>query len=213
MIDTVNTSLAVAFQNVRSLRGNAQRGTIHSQSGARQIFITEDLMRGLQIAVEAETGRAAGFVLYGCGRTWGERIYKRWDREFQTLSVQPLNQRPFADFEVWLSSFFINSGWGSLELDFTHERDGVVICNVDHSFIASTIENTGDEPVCHLFAGVLAAFFSGASDTLLDAIEFECAGCGDAHCRFAISSATRIEAVRMAQYDGTRGKDLLGLLL
>jgi uncharacterized protein len=61
------------------------------------------------------------------------------------------------------------------------------------SAVAKTLGYMG-KPVCHLYSGLLAGFYSVAFSQELSSTEIQCYAMGNDFCRFLVGSSDRIQA-------------------
>jgi hypothetical protein len=64
------------------------------------------------------------------------------------------------------------------------------------------------KPVCHIYAGLLAGFFSRLVKKSLNCIEIQCYAMGETYCKFLIGKQDRIDAATFWQNEGANAKDI-----
>jgi predicted hydrocarbon binding protein len=183
------------------IKGSPFEGTLKTNMGQRVIVLPEELLQGLHNAIVHETGRAWGVVAYTCGRKWGERLVKSWQKEWTHYYQQEVLSADFIYFEQWARAAFSFYGWGELELDFSLQDQGVVQCYLKGSVLARLLGDLEDKRVCHIFAGMFAAMFTRLAGRELDALEIACSRSGAERCRFVVALPEFIERARKAQLD------------
>lgn len=100
------------------------------------------------------------------------------------------------------------SGLGSLG-----SRDGraqtwvYLIFNLFDSAVARTLGDVG-KPVCHLYAGLFAGFFTQLVNKQLSCIELQCYSMGETYCKFLLGNKDRIDAAAFWQNEGATARDI-----
>lgn len=195
------------------IKGDPFEGTLKTHMGQRVIVLPEELLQGLHNAIVHETGRAWGVVAYTCGRKWGERLMRSWQKEWTHHYQQEVTTADFVYFEQWLRAAFSFYGWGELELDFSLQDQGVVQCWLKGSVLARLLGDLEDKYVCHIFAGMFASMFTKLAGRELDALEIACARSGAERCRFVVAMPEYIERARRGQLEGADTDTMLDALL
>lgn len=72
---------------------------------------------------------------------------------------------------------------------------------------ARTLGDVG-KPVCHLYAGLFAGFFSDLVRKTLSCIEIQCYSMGETYCKFLLGTKDRIDAVAFWQNEGATARDI-----
>uniref|UniRef100_B8HV18 4-vinyl reductase 4VR n=1 Tax=Cyanothece sp. (strain PCC 7425 / ATCC 29141) TaxID=395961 RepID=B8HV18_CYAP4 len=184
-----------------------QSGIVTDWNSGRNIFITEDFVIGLITGLEEEVGGASTVVMYNIGIEWGQRdadFFQQWfkqeyDRDIRQTSLT------FA-LEAWWWPFTAQ-GWGNWELDLSEQKNGFMFINIFDSAVARTLGDVG-KPVCHLYAGMFAGFFSGIVKKTLSCIEIQCYAMGETYCKFLLGKTERIDAATFWQNEGATARDI-----
>ncbi|MGB8702576.1 MAG: V4R domain-containing protein, partial [Thermosynechococcaceae cyanobacterium] len=140
-------------------RFNQQDGSILDWNGGRNLLVTEDFIVGLIEGLEEEVGSASAVVMYNIGEEWGSRDAKFFQTWFEQEYERELRQANLSfAFEAWWWPF-TTQGWGNWDIDLSDQKNGFMFVNIFDSAVARTLGDVG-KPVCHLYAGMFAGFFS-----------------------------------------------------
>jgi uncharacterized protein len=184
---------------------NTQEGSIRDWNGQRNLLVSEDFIIALQRGLEQEAGPASGLLMYTLGQQWGTHDYqdfRQWfEAEFQT-QFEKTNLKFLLETWWWP---FTAQGWGKWELE--QPAKGYLIVNLYDSAVAKTLGNVG-RPVCHLYAGLFAGFFSTLFGKPLSGTEIQCYGMGESYCRFLIGSQDSINAVEFWLGNGATAQQI-----
>lgn len=185
------------------------QGHIIDWNDARNILVTEDFIIGLVKGLDQEVGLAASTVMYNIGRKWGlkdAQFFQQWfEREFNY--ERGINHYPIAYvLEAWWWPF-TSQGWGNWQVDLDQQKNGFMFVNIFDSAVARTLGNVG-KPVCHIYAGLLAGFFSGMTKKELDCIEINCYAMGETYCKFLIGKKNQIDAANFWMNEGASVQDI-----
>ncbi len=186
-----------------------QTGTIVDWNDARNILTSEDFIIGLIEGLEHEVGSAAGVVMYNIGKDWGKRdadFFQKWffseyeyDKPLQELNLAYV-------LEAWWWPFTAQ-GWGNWEVDMSEQKNGFMFVNIFDSAVARTLGDVG-KPVCHIYAGLLAGFFTNLVKKDLNCIEIQCYSMGETYCKFLLGKQDRIDAATFWLNEGAQSKDI-----
>ncbi len=182
-------------------------GSITDWNDTRNILTSEDFIIGLIEGLDEELGSASAVVMYSIGVQWGKRdaeIFKQW---FEVEFAQP-PQKANSLFllETWWWPY-TTQGWGRWEVDLRDRKQGFLVINLFDSAVARTLGDIG-RPVCHIYAGLFAGFFSSITPKELQCIEMQCYSMGETYCKFLLSTADRIDAVSFWMNEGATAKDI-----
>lgn len=190
------------------------RGEIIDWNEARNILVSEDFIIGLIKGLEEEVGSASSVVMYNIGREWGTRdaaFFRNWfEKEYEY--EKGINHYPLTYvLEAWWWPF-TSQGWGNWEVDLSEQKNGFMFVNIFDSAVARTLGDVG-KPVCHIYAGLLAGFFSGLVQKPLNCIEIHCYAMGETYCKFLLGKQDRINAATFWQNEGATARDIEKRLL
>jgi len=187
-------------------------GSITDWNKERNILVSEDFIIGLIQGLEEEVGSAASVVMYNIGKEWGERdalFFQNWFTKEYGYTLDNLNFLYVLEAWWWP---FTTQGWGNWEVDLSEQKNGFMFVNIFDSAVARTLGDVG-KPVCHIYAGLLAGFFSNLVKKDLNCIEIQCYAMGETYCKFLLGKQDRIDAATFWQNEGASVKDIEKRLL
>jgi predicted hydrocarbon binding protein len=186
-----------------------ETGTISDWNESRNLLVTEDFIIGLIQGLEEEVGSASSVIMYNIGKEWGIKdaaFFKQWfEKEY--AYEQGINRANLLYvLEAWWWPF-ITQGWGNWDVDMSDRDNGFIFVNIFDSAVARTLGDVG-KPVCHIYAGLLAGFFSKLTQKQLNCIEIQCYAMGETYCKFLIGKQDRVDAATFWQNEGATVKDI-----
>jgi predicted hydrocarbon binding protein len=184
-----------------------QNGTVTDWNEGRNIFVSEDFIIGLIEGLEEEVGEAAGVVMYNIGYQWGLRdadFFKVWFEKEYEKKISDANSKFVLEAWWWP---FITQGWGNWEVDLSDQKNGFMFINIFDSVVARTLGDVG-KPVCHIYAGLFAGFFTKLIRRELGCIEIQCYSMGETYCKFLLGRKDRIDAAQFWQNEGATARDI-----
>jgi len=173
---------------------NVRSGVIRSPLGTRMVAIPEDLILGLHLGLEEETGAASGIVLYQCGKWWGRQFIKRHGNETRHFYQLDHADLPLHFFLQVLRRVWALYGWGKIAIDFDLREKGFVAVSVENAMYSDVVGNVG-RTTDYVIAGVLASIIGDLSGRELDCVEIGCKSKGDARCDFLVGISNRVDVV------------------
>lgn len=189
-------------------------GTISDWNDSRAVLASEDFIVGLIQGLEEEVGSASSVVMYNIGKAWGDndaKFFNSWfPAEYKYDSSLKHTNLSYV-LEAWWWPF-ISQGWGNWEVDMSEQKNGFMFINIFDSAVARTLGNVG-KPVCHLYAGLLAGFFSELVRKQLSCIEIQCYAMGETYCKFLLGKEDRLNAATFWQNEGATARDIEKRLL
>lgn len=186
-------------------------GRLVDRHRERMILMTEDLIVGFQVGLEAEVGDAAGEIMYRCGFAWGQEDIAAFERRFPDEFGRATSEARFGMLlETWWWPLQ-TAGWGAWRYDLSHRKEGLIFVDLYESAVAKSLGNVG-KVVCHYYAGMFAAVFSHLSSRELGAIEIQCYSMGEEFCKFLIGSSKRINAAQFWVSEGARASEIIARL-
>ena len=102
---------------------------------------------------------------------------------------------------------FTTQGWGNWDVDLSEQKNGFMFVNIFDSAVARTLGDVG-KPVCHIYAGLMAGFFSRFINKQLNCIEIQCYSMGETYCKFLLGKQDRIDAATFWHNEGAGAKDI-----
>jgi uncharacterized protein len=149
-----------------------EQGSIQDFHHQRNLLVGEDFIVSLLKGLEHEVGEASGWLLYQIGFDWGKQdavLFKSWFKEFYNLTIETSNLA-FA-LETWWWPYTVQ-GWGTWSPNLTNRESGFFYVDLFDSAVAKSLGYVG-KPVCHLYSGLLAGFFSAAFEQNLCSTEIQ----------------------------------------
>lgn len=183
------------------------RGAIQDYNHQRNILVGEDFIVSLLKGLEHEVGDAAGYLVYEIGREWGKQdavLFQAWFEQLYGLTLETANLA-FA-METWWWPLTVQ-GWGNWSPNLTSQESGFIFVDLYDSAVAKTLGYMG-KPVCHLYSGLLAGFFSVTFAKELCSTEVQCYSMGNDFCRFLVGSADRINAAEFWISSGASASEI-----
>ncbi|AIE74150.1 MULTISPECIES: V4R domain-containing protein [unclassified Synechocystis] len=184
-------------------------GSIVDWNNCRNVLTSEDFIVGLIDGLQEEVGNASSVVMYNIGKEWGHydaEFFNKWFlSEFgYTSSLSELNLNYVLEGWWWP---FTAQGWGNWAIDLSEQKNGFLFVDIFDSAVARTLGDVG-KPVCHIYAGLLAGFFSRLVNKSLNCIEIQCYAMGETYCKFLIGKQDRIDAATFWQNEGANANDI-----
>ena len=183
------------------------QGTVFDWNSQQNLLAGEDFIVALQKGLEHEVGEASGWLMYLIGKEWGTedaKAFQVWFEKDYHLTLNTSNLH-FA-LETWWWPLTAQ-GWGKWQVDLSSIKEGLLFIDLYDSAVAKTLGNVG-KPVCFLYAGLLAGFFSVAFKRDLSSIEIQCYSMGNTYCRFMVGSSKRVKAADFWLSSGATAKDI-----
>lgn len=185
----------------------SQQGSIIDWNESRNILATEDFIVALIQGLDQEVGSASSVLMYNIGKVWGEKdfvLFKQW---FEAEYGRSISQCQLAFvLEAWWWPF-TSQGWGNWEVDLEDQANGFLFISIFDSAVARTLGDIG-KPVCHIYAGLFAGFFSSLVQQDLSCIEIQCYAMGETYCKFLLGKQERIDAAAFWQTEGATVQDI-----
>ncbi|PZO35676.1 MAG: 4-vinyl reductase [Pseudanabaena frigida] len=188
------------------------KGQIADWNQHKYVLASDDFIVSLLKGLEHEVGEASGWLMYLIGKDWGTedaKSFKTWFERDYHLSINK-SSLIFA-LETWWWPLTAQ-GWGKWNVDLSSIREGFIFIDLFDSAVAKSMGNIG-KPVCFLYAGLLAGFFSVMLNRGLSSTEIQCYSMGNNFCRFLIGSETRIKAAEFWLSSGATAQEIETRLL
>ena len=184
-----------------------ERGVILDWNDCQNVLTSEDFIIGLQEGLEEEVGDASAAIMYTIGQEWGQRdafFFEKWfEKEFDR-NIRQTNLLFLLETWWWP---FTSQGWGRWEVDLEDRKQGFMFINLFDSAVARTLGDVG-KPVCFLYAGLFAGFFTELVKKQLSCIEIQCYSMGETYCKFLLGGQDRIDAAAFWQNEGATARDI-----
>lgn len=182
-------------------------GIVTDWNEGRNTLTSEDFIIGLVEGLEEEVGSAASVIMYTIGCEWGTKdaeFFKKWfEKEYQR-DIRQANLMFLLETWWWP---FTAQGWGRWEVDLSDRKHGFMFINLFDSAVARTLGDVG-KPVCYIYAGLFAGFFTCLVNKQLSCIELQCYSMGETYCKFLLGSQDRIDAAAFWQNEGATARDI-----
>ncbi len=188
-------------------RLDSDRGTLTDWNGSQNFLTSEDFILGLIEGLEEEVGEASAAVMYTVGCEWGKRdsfLFEKWFEQEYGRSIRQVNLMFLLETWWWP---YISQGWGRWDVDLSDRQQGFMFINLYDSALARTLGDVG-KPVCHLYAGLFAGFFTELVKKQLSCIEIQCYSMGENYCKFLLGGQDRINAASFWLNEGATAKDI-----
>lgn len=188
-------------------RFNHDQGIIVDWNDTQNLLMSEDFVVGLQKGLEREVGDASGAVMYSIGVDWGRNdaiVFSEWYEQEFGISTKRSNLLFLLETWWWP---FTAQGWGKWEVETESKQKGFIFINVFDSMVARTLGDVG-KPVCHLYAGLFAGFFTSMTQRDLACIELQCYAMGETFCKFLLGGQDRIDAANFWINEGASAKEI-----
>lgn len=182
-------------------------GIITDWNEQRNIFASEDFIIGLIEGLEEEVGSASTVVMYNIGYQWGSRdakFFQQWFEKEYGKNIREVNSLFMLEAWWWP---FTAQGWGNWEVDMSDHKNGFMFVNIFDSAVARTLGDVG-KPVCFVYAGLFAGFFSDLVKKSLSCIEIQCYSMGETYCKFLLGTQDRIDAAAFWHNEGATARDI-----
>jgi len=185
------------------------KGDITDWNESRNVLVTEDFIVGLIQGLEEEVGSASSVVMYNIGKSWGVRdaeFFMQWFQKEYEYPKDIHDMNLLYVLEAWWWPF-TSQGWGNWDVDLSEQKNGFMFVNIFDSAVARTLGDVG-KPVCHIYAGLMAGFFSRFINKQLNCIEIQCYSMGETYCKFLLGKQDRIDAATFWHNEGAGAKDI-----
>lgn len=168
-------------------------------AGATSALATLEFLRSLHFTMLEEYGDETQDALYRTGFEWGLRDLAAQTSRPPESAAQALRR--------WWTTL-AGAGWGTAEFDASLLAQGVVVAAVKESAVAAALGGS-DDPVCHLYAGLLAGAFSYLARDERHAVEIACQALGDERCLFVIAPGPLADSAENWRQQGLRPGEIL----
>jgi uncharacterized protein len=202
-----STRDACHYSRSQFFQFDMEQGKIEDYHHQRNLLVGEDFIVSLLKGLEHEVGEAAGWLCYQIGFDWGKQdaiLFQSWFKEFYNLTLETSNLA-FA-METWWWPYTVQ-GWGTWSPNLSTKDSGFFYVDLFDSAVAKSLGYMG-KPVCHLYAGLLAGFFSQAFEENLCSTEIQCYAMGNDFCRFLIGSEERIQVAEFWIASGAKANEI-----
>ncbi|NET53625.1 MAG: 4-vinyl reductase, partial [Merismopedia sp. SIO2A8] len=146
-------------------------------------------------------------TMYTIGNHWGTidaEFFGQWFQAEFDKSIRQTNLMFLLETWWWP---FTAQGWGRWEIDMGDRKQGFMFINLFDSAVARTLGDVG-KPVCFLYAGLFAGFFTEMVKKKLSCIEIQCYSMGETYCKFLLGGQDRIDAAGFWMNEGATARDI-----
>ncbi|HPA20830.1 MAG TPA: 4-vinyl reductase [Verrucomicrobiae bacterium] len=189
------------------LRLDPVSGLLSSSFGHRTVMVPDALIAATESVLNEAMGEAGGMVWYQTGVSVGRRNMEGFAARARREAGTDWAAKRRSILDQWLWPFRA-VGWGIWSPDFSFERNGLTVMEVDRSVIARSAGRAG-RPVCHLFSGMLAGALSVLDRAPREAAEIQCYSMGHDSCRFVVGEPTQVERAESWRREGATGGDII----
>lgn len=186
---------------------NADNGTITDWNRCQNVLTSEDFIIGLLEGLEEEVGESSAAIMYTIGCQWGQKdafFFEKWFTQEFDRGIRQANLLFLLETWWWP---FTSQGWGRWEIDLDDRKQGFMFINLFDSAVARTLGDVG-KPVCYLYAGLFAGFFTEMVKKQLSCIEIQCYSMGETYCKFLLGGQDRIDAAAFWMNEGATARDI-----
>lgn len=193
-----------------AFQADASLGSLRSEDGQRVAALPAEGLLALHAAFVDQFGDNAADILYRCGYEWSLQEMAAMNRRLRdeigsAFDLWQMDARFVLD--SWWTPFAV-SGWGSCAFDTAPNKRGVVLASVHNSAIARALHGA-EEPVCHVYAGLLAGAVSFFERAERHSVELQCCATGAAVCQFVIGTGPDIDLAETLRQQGTSVAEIL----
>lgn len=144
------------------LKYDTTEGVLRSPAGTRLVVMNDDFLRGFLAALEYETGSSAPAVLKKCGRFYGERLARRFDRELTAHLGVALRDCAMFEFQALLGDMWATFGMGCIEVNWAVGSKGLLPIKLNElPFHTVNLKGrTRPDLIEGIIEGVFSAFIS-----------------------------------------------------
>jgi len=183
-------------------QSNPTEGSLRRANGERVAAFSNQFVQTLHVSLLEQFAENAQDVLYRCGYEWGLLASVRLQREL-LAQLGPQTDlwklEPKYVLETWWAPL-AETGWGRCGFDVPSAQ-GVVVAELHESAVVSALGGS-DQPVCHLYAGLLAAALSFVARAERHAVELQCRALGAPSCQFVIAPGAQVDSAETWRQQG-----------
>lgn len=156
---------------------DVKEGLLKNSGGTRLIALSEDFLLGFRQALLEETGQAHHVVFETCGKTWGENLARRLEREISAYYEQPFRELPMSLFTLMLQECWLRHGWGELVVGWEDGyQGGLFTVRIDNPAFSAIFGQVAEAESPRrfdddVFTGLLASLFSRFSARELHCVQ------------------------------------------
>jgi predicted hydrocarbon binding protein len=162
------------------------------------VALTRASLVALRTALFRDVGPNAAGALQEAGYAGGEALFDAFARWLAVHGLTSPERLAATEFGLRATQFFLELGWGSLELGQME-----AVATIDSPDWAESDPSAPLEfPGCYYTAGVMADFFGRLAGEPLAVMEVECRSMGAARCRWLVGDGEVMQRVYDAMGQG-----------
>jgi predicted hydrocarbon binding protein len=156
------------------------------------LALTRASLLSLRAALLRDGGPLATVQLQEAGYAGGDALFATFQQWLAERTDIPAEHLDLESFQQRLSEFFLESGWGRLEIGTIN--DMVATLDSDDWGEAEGSMQV-EHPSCHITTGMFADLFGRLAGAPVAVLEVECRSAGDDRCRFLIGNPEVMDAI------------------
>lgn len=199
---------SASLQN--SFEFDPEQGTLRRAGGARAAAFSIEFVQALHVGLLEEFGENAQDVLYRTGYEWGLQEMITRDRQLRGESrrgAKPGQLDAKFVLDAWWAPL-AEGGWGICTFDVAALPRGFVLAEMRGSAIAAAFPGS-DQPVCHLYAGMLAAGVSFYARAERHGTELQCSAVSGDTCRFVVAAGSAVDSAESWRQKGMSAAEIV----
>lgn len=179
--------------------------------GNRLALVPRDFVQAWHMGLVEHFGDEAADLLYRTGYEWGLQEMVRRNRDLRGSrgedAFELSSLGPQAALEIWWAPLR-DAGWGVCTFDLSAAARGILFAEIRGSAVAAALAGA-EEPVCHVYAGLLAGAASFIERSERHGIELECRAVKAAVCRFAVGPGETIDHAEAWRQQGVAPAEIV----
>jgi len=200
---------ALARQSV--FQADPAQGAVWQHDSSRVALVARDFVQAWHMGLVEHFGDEAADLLYRTGYEWGLQEMVRRTRELrgsrQDEAFELASLGTLAALELWWAPLR-DAGWGVCTFDLSAAARGILFAEIRGSAVAAALAGA-EEPVCHVYAGLLSAAASFIERGERHGIELECRAVKAAVCRFAVGPGETIDHAESWRQQGVAAAEIM----
>jgi predicted hydrocarbon binding protein len=163
-----------------------------SRPGLELLTLTRASLLSLRAALLRSGDASAAVALQEAGYAGGTALFETFQHWLAQRTDIPMADLDVESFEVRLSEFFRETGWGTMHIGSIDD----LVATLDSPDWGECDPGTGmQHPSCHITTGMFADLFGRLAGAPVAVLEVECRSAGYERCRFLVGSPEIMDAV------------------
>ena len=187
-----------------------QKGSLRRPNGQRVAALSLEFIESFHLTLLDRFTDAAQDVLYRAGFEWGlqdmVRLNEQLHRDLGGGNLDLWQMDAKFILESWWTPH-VEAGWGRCTFDLSSNSRGLVLAELQSSMVATAFAGS-DQPVCHLYAGLLAGGVSFYERTERHGVELQCAAMGSKTCIFVVGPGSEVDSAETWRQQGASAADI-----